>query len=232
MRAPSEGAATLERGGRRGRESINVDLSKVDAVVAKVTEMAAHRSSYQGMVGQLMETTGEARGNILRLRQLALSIGNECATARPEPAAPARRQEAGDLDLESYNALATLALQLQEAVADQQALIEKMYDTITNHWSLRATESRVDVAHCHPFWARPYPDIAVVHNGQITNYRKLRRLMEMRGVHFSTGNDSEIIGLYLAEHLAAHGPLPLLDGRLRARPRPGTVLNAAATSAT
>jgi len=144
MRATPEGAATPERG-RRGRESINVDLSKVDAVVAKVTEMAAHRSSYQGMVGQLMETTGEARGNILRLRQLALSIGNECATARPETAvSPARREEAGDLDLESYNALATLALQLQEAVADQQALIEKMYDTITNHWSLRATESRVD----------------------------------------------------------------------------------------
>ncbi|GAC1429628.1 MAG: glutamine amidotransferase family protein [Chloroflexota bacterium] len=70
-----------------------------------------------------------------------------------------------------------------------------------------ATESKVDISHCHPFWARPYPDIAVVHNGQITNYRKLRRLMEMRGVHFSTGNDSEIIGLYLAEHLAAGATL-------------------------
>jgi len=64
-----------------------------------------------------------------------------------------------------------------------------------------ATESKVDVAHCHPFWARPYPDIAVVHNGQITNYRKQRRLMEMRGIRFATGNDSEIIALYLAERL-------------------------------
>ncbi|HEV7861055.1 MAG TPA: glutamine amidotransferase, partial [Acidimicrobiia bacterium] len=25
-----------------------------------------------------------------------------------------------------------------------------------------ATESRVDIAHSHPFWARPFPDIAVV----------------------------------------------------------------------
>jgi glutamate synthase domain-containing protein 1 len=65
-----------------------------------------------------------------------------------------------------------------------------------------ATESKVDVAHCHPFWARPYADIAVVHNGQITNYHKLRRRMEMRGIRFETENDSEIIGLYVADLLA------------------------------
>jgi len=129
--------------GRRGRESINVDLSKVDAVVAKVTEMAAHRSSYQGMVGQLMETTGEARRGILRLQNLSLGIANECAATQPAPAT-VPRAGTNDLGLESYSALNTLALQLQEAVADQQALIEKMYDTITNHWSLRATENRVD----------------------------------------------------------------------------------------
>src|SRR2546423_11125018 len=64
-----------------------------------------------------------------------------------------------------------------------------------------ATESRVDISHCHPFWARPYADIAVVHNGQITNYHKLRRRMEMRGVHFCTDNDSEIIALYIAAQL-------------------------------
>jgi glutamate synthase domain-containing protein 1 len=66
-----------------------------------------------------------------------------------------------------------------------------------------ATESRVDISHCHPFWARPHADIAVVHNGQITNYRTLRRRMEMRGVHFCTDNDSEIIALYIAEQLAS-----------------------------
>ena len=70
-----------------------------------------------------------------------------------------------------------------------------------------ATESRVDVSHCHPFWARPHADIAVVHNGQITNYRKLRRRMEMRGVHFCTDNDSEIIALYIAEQLESGATL-------------------------
>lgn len=65
-----------------------------------------------------------------------------------------------------------------------------------------ATESRVDVEHAHPFWARPFEDIAVVHNGHITNYHKLRRLFEMRGYRFHTGNDTELIAVYLADRLS------------------------------
>ena len=64
-----------------------------------------------------------------------------------------------------------------------------------------ATESRVDIAHSHPFWARPFPDIAVVHNGTITNYHQLRRRLEMKGHRFSTHNDSEVIAVYIADHL-------------------------------
>lgn len=64
-----------------------------------------------------------------------------------------------------------------------------------------ATESRVDIAHSHPFWARPFPDIAVVHNGTITNYYQLRRRLELKGHHFSTENDSEVIAVYIADRL-------------------------------
>lgn len=64
-----------------------------------------------------------------------------------------------------------------------------------------ATESRVDVEHAHPFWARPFEDIAVVHNGHITNYHKLRRIFEMKGHRFHTGNDTELIAVYLADRL-------------------------------
>jgi len=134
--------------GRRGSNSINVDLAKVDAVVAKVTEVAAHRASYQGMVRQLMDTSEEARRNVERLQALAAQIGNECARMRPEPArsAPGAGQSGArdDLDLESYSPLNTAVLQLQEAVSDQQALIQRVADTITTHWRLRAVESRVD----------------------------------------------------------------------------------------
>jgi glutamate synthase domain-containing protein 1 len=70
-----------------------------------------------------------------------------------------------------------------------------------------ATESRVDIAHSHPFWARPFPDIAVVHNGTITNYHQLRRRLEMRGHRFSTQNDSEVIAVYVADRLQRGEPL-------------------------
>ena len=76
-----------------------------------------------------------------------------------------------------------------------------------------ATESRVDVNHAHPFWAYPFPDVSVVHNGQLTNYHKLRRMYEDQGHHFQTGNDSELIAVYLADKLA-HGQH--LDDALRA----------------
>ncbi len=64
-----------------------------------------------------------------------------------------------------------------------------------------ATESRVDVLHSHPFWARPFADIAVVHNGHITNEHKLKRRLGMKGHRFFTGNDSEVIAVYIADKL-------------------------------
>jgi glutamate synthase domain-containing protein 1 len=66
-----------------------------------------------------------------------------------------------------------------------------------------STESRVDLSHSQPFWAHGVPDLATVHNGHITNYHKLRRLYEQRGYRFYTENDSEVIGVYLRDRLAA-----------------------------
>ena len=44
--------------------------------------------------------------------------------------------------------------------------------------------------------------MAIVHNGQITNYWKMRRRLERRGFEFSTDNDSELIAVYLADKLS------------------------------
>ena len=65
-----------------------------------------------------------------------------------------------------------------------------------------STESRVDLSHSQPFWAHGLPDVAVVHNGHITNYHKLRRRYEQQGHRFYTENDSEIIGVYLAQQMS------------------------------
>ena len=66
-----------------------------------------------------------------------------------------------------------------------------------------STESRVDLSHSQPFWGHGYPDLAVAHNGHITNYHQLRRRYEQRGIRFYTENDSEIIAIYLAGQLSA-----------------------------
>ena len=66
-----------------------------------------------------------------------------------------------------------------------------------------STESRVDLSHSQPFWAHGVPDLATVHNGHITNYHKLRRRFEQQGYHFYTENDSEVIGVYLRDRMAA-----------------------------
>lgn len=65
-----------------------------------------------------------------------------------------------------------------------------------------STESRIDLSHSQPFWAHGHPDLAIVHNGHITNYHKLRRIYEQDGARFYTENDSEIIGMYLRRKLA------------------------------
>ncbi|MBI4560768.1 MAG: glutamine phosphoribosylpyrophosphate amidotransferase [Candidatus Rokubacteria bacterium] len=64
-----------------------------------------------------------------------------------------------------------------------------------------STESRVDLSHSQPFWAHGTLDLAVVHNGHITNYHKLRRRYEQRGIRYYTENDSEVIGIYLADRM-------------------------------
>jgi len=64
-----------------------------------------------------------------------------------------------------------------------------------------ATESDVKPEAAHPFWATGFADVAIVHNGQITNYWKMRRRLEKRGFEFHTDNDSELVAVYLAEKL-------------------------------
>lgn len=64
-----------------------------------------------------------------------------------------------------------------------------------------STESVVDLSHSQPFWSHGYPDLAIVHNGHITNYHQLRRRYEQGGTRFYTENDSEIVAVFLADKL-------------------------------
>ena len=83
-----------------------------------------------------------------------------------------------------------------------------------------ATESGVHPETSHPFWATGFADVAVVHNGQLTNYWLMRRRLEQDGMEFHTENDTELIAVYLAHQMsrghsldeALHTALSDLDG--------------------
>ncbi len=83
-----------------------------------------------------------------------------------------------------------------------------------------ATESDVDICSAHPFWAYPFSDISVVHNGQLTNYWGKRRDLERLGRRFVSDCDSELIAVYVAHRLEAgdeleeilHDSVEELDG--------------------
>lgn len=64
-----------------------------------------------------------------------------------------------------------------------------------------ATESDVDIRSAHPYWAYPFSDVSVVHNGQLTNYWNGRRALERRGHRFMSNCDSELIAVYLADRM-------------------------------
>ena len=64
-----------------------------------------------------------------------------------------------------------------------------------------ATESDVDIRSAHPYWAYPFSDVSVVHNGQLTNYWSYRRDLERRGHRFMSNCDSELIAVYIADRM-------------------------------
>ena len=67
--------------------------------------------------------------------------------------------------------------------------------------SRMATESDVDIRSAHPYWAFPFKDVSVVHNGQLTNYWNGRRALERKGRRFVSNCDSELIAVYLADRI-------------------------------
>lgn len=70
-----------------------------------------------------------------------------------------------------------------------------------------ATSSRVTPYNTHPFSTTLLPDIAIVHNGEITNYNMLKASLELEGYNFYTDSDSEVIAVFLASQMLKHGDI-------------------------
>jgi methylamine---glutamate N-methyltransferase subunit A len=88
-----------------------------------------------------------------------------------------------------------------ESVCDQYELGDFSGTHAIGHVRM-ATESDVDISGAHPYWAYPFNDVAVVHNGQLTNYFQWKRRLERSGHRFQSECDSEIIAVYLAEKMS------------------------------
>ena len=103
---------------------------------------------------------------------------------------------------------------------EQAYRVSKMQGTHGIGHTRLSTESKVDLSHSQPFGSHQIADLAIVHNGHITNYHQLRRCYEQRKMRFYTENDSEVVAIYLAEQIgkgltlaaALHAMLQDLDG--------------------
>ncbi|MEW5979795.1 MAG: amidophosphoribosyltransferase [Acidobacteriota bacterium] len=73
-----------------------------------------------------------------------------------------------------------------------------------------ATESAVTPAHAHPYTAGE--DFCLVHNGSLSNPWSLRRMLEKKGIHFETDNDTEAACRYLEWRMSQGDTL---EGALR-----------------
>lgn len=117
------------------------------------------------------------------------------------------------------------ALELVKDLGDAQTVgsqygLESFRGTHAIGHTRMATESDVDIRSAHPYWAYPFLDVSVVHNGQLTNYWNSRRALERKGHRFMSNCDSELIAVYLADAMdrgedleeSMHRSLSDLDG--------------------
>jgi hypothetical protein len=86
-------------------------------------------------------------------------------------------------------------------VVSGQYNLDKFNGTHAIGHTRMATESDVDIRSAHPYWAYPFNDVSVVHNGQLTSYWNWRRTLEHRGHRFMSNCDSELIAVYLADKM-------------------------------
>jgi methylamine---glutamate N-methyltransferase subunit A len=199
--------AMLSALGCRGPDSAGIALwgKEADGVVVRVkpgegTDTEARRREIVRRVGRLGRVrVCTTQGSLLRL---------VVANAEPAELALAIEAVAPDVEVVSMGRRLEIVKQVGAPRSlEAQFAVSKIAATHGLGHTRLSTESRVDLSHSQPFWAHSVPDLAVVHNGHITNYHHLRRLYEQEGVRFYTENDSEVIGVYLARKLRAGASL-------------------------
>ena len=120
---------------------VAVDLEKVEALVTKVTEIVANRTASHGLVETLANTVSEMARAVHRLQTIAIGLQYQVTSRGYDTLL---EQDTDGLDLETYGPLHQLLLQLQEAAADQQAIVQGINDIVARKRALAAVETRLD----------------------------------------------------------------------------------------
>lgn len=146
---------------------------------------------------QVAADTGQLLGSPVRVEQTNLSGAVFVADAEPNRTVQALQEAAPDSLLIGFGHHLEVVkdVGLPEEVAQRYGVPSWTGYQGIGHTRM-ATESAVTPEHSHPFI--PAPDLAVVHNGQFSNYATVRRDLMREGVEFVTDNDTEVCARYIA----------------------------------
>ena len=194
-RGPDSAGVALYTGARNGHTVLRVKLGE-NGGYGEIAEFAGRRENITARVADMGEVLSSAATE--EYLRLELDFQGE-----PNELRALIEAEADTVEVVSMGN----ALEIVKQVGSPENLeethgVSRITGTHGIGHTRLSTESKVDLSHSQPFWAHGMPDLAVVHNGHITNYHNLRRLYEQHGVRFYTDNDSEVIGVYLADRLA------------------------------
>jgi len=173
---------------------------KLTEVTNGNAELASRLERQRGEVEARMRAAGATIADVKHTAR-TMTVGFTC-DGDPKPIADA-------IERVRHTEVLSLGLSLEiikdlgdaETVAGEYGLSGYLGTHAIGHARM-ATESDVDIANAHPYWAYPFPDVAVVHNGQLTNFHDWRRRLQRSGHRFQSECDSEIIAVYLAQQMS------------------------------
>ena len=160
-------------------------------------------SLYEKRRNEVNEKIVEAGGNIVKEEQITPYSFRYVTSFEGDLLEIARKIESVEMaEILSLGKSLELVKDIGDAkvVADQYGLNNFEGTHGIGHTRM-ATESGVDIRSAHPYWAYPFSDVSVVHNGQLTNYWNNRRGLERKGMRFMSSCDSELIAVYLANKI-------------------------------
>ena len=160
-------------------------------------------SLYEKRRNEVNEKIVEAGGNIVKEEQITPYSFRYVTSFEGDLLEFARKIESLEMaEILSLGKSLELVKDIGDAkvVADQYGLNNFEGTHGIGHTRM-ATESGVDIRSAHPYWAYPFSDVSVVHNGQLTNYWNNRRGLERKGMRFMSSCDSELIAVYLANKI-------------------------------